>query len=445
MARGNHGHIHLHRLQHKQSGLQRELGLVSVVLCGTGVIIGAGIFVLIGIVAGIAGQSSWLAFFVASVLAGCTGLSYAELSSKFPDDSAEAHYTRAAFGKHVGFLAGIMAILTGITASAAVSLGFGGYLSSLIGLTTTEAGLIILILLSLIACWGIKETSWFVSILSIAQIVGLLFIAAIGLPSLNISQFTEISWHNWQGIMSGAAIIFFAYLGFEDIVKFSEEAKHPRRTIPLAIIISIIVTTIIYVLVAVSSISILGVSALSSSSAPLADVAGKVFGNYASLIIAVLALAATSCTILILITATSRLIYGMAHKQHDLPKNLGKIQQQLGTPVPAILLTVLLAIPFLLVGNIKLVAEITNFAIFIVFILINLAVIVLRYRMPDKLPKLGFQIPINIGKFPVISLAGMVFCLILLLFLDKAVLIAGGFLLLIGLLVSYWHYLPYRK
>src|SRR3989344_4297515 len=136
--------------------LKRELGLGALVLAGVGTIIGAGIYALIGVVAGLAGKGAWLSFLIASVLAACTGLSYAELSSRFPKDAAEAFYTRKAFGKHLGFLVGLFTIMTGIVASAAVALGFGGYLSAVTGITTIEAGFFLLLLLTLIASWGIK-------------------------------------------------------------------------------------------------------------------------------------------------------------------------------------------------------------------------------------------------------------------------------------------------
>ncbi|MBS3108778.1 amino acid permease, partial [Candidatus Woesearchaeota archaeon] len=191
----------------------------------------------------------------------------------------------------------------------------------------------------------------------------------------------------------------------------SEETKNPTKTIPRAVILSIIITSILYVLVAVSAVSVIGWENLSSSKAPLADVAKAAFGSTAFLILGLIALASTANTVLMALLVTSRTIYGMSEEK-SLPKKLSIVHSKRRTPWLAILLTLVFAAAFALIRNLEFVANLSNIFIFLTFAIINLSVIVLRYKKPNASRK--FRVPLNIGKFPVLIFLGIIVSLFML-------------------------------
>src|SRR3989344_3416599 len=231
--------------------LKRSLGLFETTFYGVGVVLGAGVYVLIGKAAGLAGNSLWAAFAIGAFIATFTGLSYAELSSMFQKASGEHYYAQKAFNNHIAFLVGWLIVIGGIIASATVALGFAGYFNALFNTP---------IILTAIAS---------ILILTIIKLVGLLIIIALGFTFFGDVNILELPPTGFRGLISGAALIFFAFLGFEGVVRLSEETKNPKKVIPKALILSIIITTIIYILVAISAVSVLGWERLAMRNAPL--------------------------------------------------------------------------------------------------------------------------------------------------------------------------------
>ena len=235
------------------------------------------------------------------------------------------------------------------------------------------------------------------------------------------------------GVLSAAALVFFAFIGFETIVKLAEETRTPKKTVPRAILLSILISTVIYILVAISAISILSWDKLAVSTAPLADVAAVALGAYAFLALSIIALFSTGNTVLIILIGASRQIYGIC-KNYKKLFNLSKISSRRQTPHIAIAFTAAVAIAFSLIGNIGTVAEITNFAVFATFILVNAALIIMR--MKEKRPhKQGFRVPFSIGKIPVTAVLGLLSSLFLLLQLPLLVILSGLGLLAGGAVV----------
>lgn len=228
-------------------------------------------------------------------------------------------------------------------------------------------------------------------------------------------------------------MIFFAYIGFEDIANLAEETSEPERDVPRAFILSIVVTAILYVLVALSAVSLLDWRELSTSSSPLADAAAQSLGGNAFLLLSVIALFATANTVLLLLIVCSRTIFGMA-REGRLPRPLSRVSKK-GSPTLAIALSFLLASLFVLVENLGLVAEITNLGTFITFISVNLSAIWLRIKMPDL--DRPFKTPLQVGKVPIIPLAGLLSSGLLITQLSYESIVYGSIALLIGLLF-YW-------
>ncbi len=219
--------------------------------------------------------------------------------------------------------------------------------------------------------------------------------------------------HGFIGVLRASALVFFAYMGFEAIVTLTEETKNAKRNISKAIILSVIITSIIYVLVALASVSILDWQILGSSSAPMADVAAASMGPIAFIILGIIALFSTANTVLIKSVTSSRIVYGMA-SDRALPKLLKRVSSSRKTPVFAILAVGLVMVLFSFLKNIELVANITTLFLFITFATINCTVIVLQYKAPKI--KRPFKIPVNIGKFQVLAFLGAVSSLVLLYF-----------------------------
>ena len=395
--------------------LKKEFNLFQLTLAGIGVILGAGIYALIGVGAGIAGNAIWLSFAIGAVIALLTGLSYAELSSMFRKDAGEYDYIEHSLNKKLALFIGLMVIFTGIVTSATVSLGFAGYFSALFKTSLISSALGLTIALSLLNYYSIKESSWFNNISTIIESLGLLIIIFIGWKSIGSVNYLEMP-NGFNGVLVATGLIFFAFLGFDEIIKLSEETKNPKKTMPRAIILSIVISSIIYILVAMSAVSVVGWQTLSHSSAPLADVAAKSFGPMAFAVLAIVALFSTSNTVLISLVTTSRMVYGMAEEK-GLPKILASVDKNTKTPLLSIFLIMVATLLFILIGDIKFVALLANLGLFITFAFVNLAVIILRYKQPYS--ERTFKVPISINKFNVPAFLGFIFSLFMLYYVVK--------------------------
>ncbi len=391
--------------------LKRELGLFSAVVAGVGIILGAGIYALIGIAAGETGNTLWLSFLISSIVAAFTGLSYAELSSMFKGDAGEYDYLKEGFGKKISIFVSILVILTGIVTASTVALGFAGYLSSLISVNYLYAGLGVIFVMTLINYFGIKESNKFNLFSTAVEFIGLVIIIFLGIPYYGKVNLLEMP-HGLFGVFKAGALVFFAYMGFETIVKLSDEVKNPKKTIPHSIIWSIVITTIVYVLVSISVVSILPSQLISGSNSPIADVAASIFGEPAFIVLAIIALFSTSNTILLTLVTTSRMIYGMSQRK-SLPKIFCRIDKKRMTPYVAVFVTSLIALLFAFIGDINFVADLTTSLMFFTFALVNLSVVVLRYKLKTERK---FKIPLNIGRFPVLALLGIISSLGMLVF-----------------------------
>ncbi|MBK8682175.1 MAG: amino acid permease [Bacteroidetes bacterium] len=393
--------------------LKRTLGLAECIFFGVGSILGAGIYTLIGKVAGLAGNFIWLAFLIASIAALFTAFSYAELSAAFPKAGGEYVYAKKAFGKKIGIFLGIIISLNGIIAGATVSIGFAGYLGALTGISLIVASLGIIILIFLINIAGINQSSTVNIIFTLIEAAGLFFIIYIAFPSIGDVNYTELSPKGIDGLMTASVVAFFAYMGFEEIVKLAEETNNPEKIIPRALFISCAIVIVIYSLVTISAISIIPFQQLASSDSPLADIADIKFGNTGLVIISVIALFATSNTILSNMIGSSRVLFGMS-KETNFLKLFSYVSSKSKTPVAALILISVITCAFALIGNIETVARIATIFIFITFIVVNLSVIVLRVK--EKELKRPYRIPVNIKNIPVISLLGIIMTLTLLIY-----------------------------
>ena len=388
------------------TSLSRHIGLFHLTMYGVGLILGAGIYVLIGEAAGFAGNTLWISFILGGIVAAFAGLSYSELTALFPRAAAEYVFVKEGFrSDFIGFIVGWLTILTSIIVAATVALGFGGYMEELTNIPIIISALAILGILSFVNFIGIKESAWANTIFAIITIAGLGIIIVIG---FSFPMETEIDYFEnplgFSGIILAFVLVFFAFIGFEDMANVAEEVKRPQKTIPRAIMLSVLITTIIYIFVSFASIRIVGWEQLAESSAPLAFVAEQRLGNQGHFVLSIIALFATASTILITLVAGARIFYGMA-RDGSLPSKLALIHHKTKTPWLAVILIFVTAIGFSFIGDIVIVANIVVFAVVVTFAMINLSVILLRYTRPDL--ERPYRVPVNVGKFPILPLFGL--------------------------------------
>ena len=382
--------------------LKRDLKLIDLVFYGMGIIFGAGIYVLVGHVASFSGNGVWLSFIIAAVIASFTGLSYAELSSMYPKDAAEYTYVKKAFrNTTAGFIIGWLTFFTMTIAAAVVSLGFGQYLQGFTGFNPVVSAACLLIIFGFVNYLGIKMSSKLNIFLTAFAVIGLLIIIYVGIPFIGSVNYFDIQGGIF-GIFGGAAVAFFAYLGFDEIVNVAEETKDAKKNIPKAIIISVAITKVVYILVSLAAVSVVPWQELGASSTPLALVASNAFGASAGSILGIFALFATSSTVLILLIAGSRMLFGLA-EDHVMPRFFIKTGKR-KTPYFCILIITVVALASVLYGEIKSIALLVDFGAFFTFALINLSAIVLRFTEPKT--KRQFRIPLSIGRLPLLPTAG---------------------------------------
>jgi len=415
------------------SELKRHMGLFHLTMYGVGLILGAGIYVLIGEATAFAGNSVWISFLFGIIIAMFAGLSYAELTALFPKAAAEYTFVKHAFKNNfLAFIIGWLTAITSMITAATVSLGFGGYLAQFVNLPITISAVLLIGGLSIVNFIGIKESTWANTIFAIITAGGLVLIIFLGMTYETTESIDYFEMpHGTTGIILAFVLIFFAFIGFEDMANVAEEVKRPKKTIPRAIILSVVITGIIYILVSLSVVRVINWEELGQSAAPLAAIAERSLGIGGSITLSAIALFATASTVLITLVAGSRILYGMAHNK-SLPLSLGKIHSKTKTPWIAVIGILITSIAFTLIGDIVIVANITVFAVVITFAMINLSVIVLRYTEPNL--ERSFRVPVNIGRFPLLPLFGFGVTIYMAIQFEMEVMLVGFAIMAAGAL-----------
>jgi APA family basic amino acid/polyamine antiporter len=226
-------------------------------------------------------------------------------------------------------------------------------------------------------------------------------------------NYFELPPGGYNDILAASALAFFAYMGFEEIVKLAEETKNPEKNIPRALFIASIIVIIMYTVVAICAVSAIPFQELSSSESPLADIAGNKFGQTGIIIISVIALFATSNTILSNMLGSSRVLFNISKETKSL-KLFSYVSPKQSTPLLSLLVVFVLSCCFSLIGEIETIARIATVFIFVTFIIVNLSVIVLRFKR--KSVKRPYKIPFNIYRVPLISAVGIILTVILLIY-----------------------------
>jgi APA family basic amino acid/polyamine antiporter len=392
-----------------------------------GIILGAGIYVVIGEAAGLTGNSVWISFIIGALVASFSGLSYAELASRFPKAGAEYVYVENSFGNRIAWMAGWLVLSGSVIGGATVAIGFSRYFSALFDTPIILIAIIVLIIIGIILIIGVQETASLTIFFTVIESIGLIIVIIIGLPYLGKVNLLEMT-NGFKGLIEGGILIFFSYIGFQGIARLAEETKDPEKNIPKAIIYSLLITTIIYILVAVSAVSIVPWQELATSKGPLALVAQYVLGENSIFILSIIALFSTFNTALVMLLSGSRLLFGIGERK-AIPKIFTSVLKRFKTPWVAIIAVIFASSIFLFLEDLKTVANLTNFTIFMVFIIINSSVIYYRYKKPIKK---GFKVPLSIVRIPVIPVLGIITSIFMISNIPYDVLLIGALLLIIG-------------
>lgn len=401
---------------HDKTELRRAIGLPALIFYGVGTILGAGIYVLIGEVAGEAGYGILWSLAVAGLLAAMTACSFAMLSHRFPGSAGAALYVQKGFRQRTLTTAtGLSVTLVGITSCATMTSGMAGYLARLIPFGETTIIIFSTGILGGIAFWGVKESVAIAALITIVEVFGLLFIATLPLWS---STPTPVDWSlflptsenwNWSGVFLGAFVAFFAFIGFEDIVNLAEETKNPRRNLPAAIGICLLGAMAIYLWVAITVVTSIDPSNLANSSAPLAAVV-EVHQPSAVLWMSGISVIAVLNGGLVQIIMASRVLYGLS-RQNNIPSWFGQVHPRTATPANAIFIITAVVLGLALSGTVGQLARLTSTITLMIFTAVNLSCLVVLIREAREE-----------GSFSRFAIAGMVVSVLGALFSLAAIL-----------------------
>jgi amino acid transporter len=387
-----------------------------------GVIVGAGVYSVIGTAAGLAQENLWLSFTIGAGVALLTAISYAEMATAFPAAGAEYIYIRKAWpgADALAFGIGAIILIGGAATAATVALAFGGYLRTFVEMPAAWAALALLLACTALNIWGLQESSWANILFTSIEVAGLLLIIAAGLAQ-EARQPAPPSGAE-PAVMAAAALLFFVYLGFEEVANLAEEVRKPSRDIPMALLASLGITTLLYVLVALAVVHMASPAELATSQAPLTTAIHNVWPR-AGNILGAIALFATANTVLITMIATSRLAFSMARdgEIHGVFARLLHLRQ---TPWAAAMLALAMAAVLLPIGSVKILAQMSSFAALMAFVAVNVVLIVLRYRLPDH--HRPFRVPLSIGRLPVLPVIAIASISLLLTHFDREIYLAGA-------------------
>ena len=395
--------------------LVRFMGLWTLALYGVGDMMGAGIYGLVGKAAGQMGNAIWLAFLTSMAAALLTGLSYASLGARHPRAAGAAYVIHRAFGNDfLSYVLGLSVMASGLTSMAAGSRVVAGYLQGFLGPIPLEFLVIAFFgALTFINFWGIKESILFNMLCTLIEMSGLLIVILVGVKYWGSVNYWEVPPQadgtpgslNTVMILQGAVLTFYSFIGFEDMLNVTEEVKDPTYTFPRAVLIAVVLTTLLYLAISLTAVSVIPYAELAKSKQPLVDVVMKAAPWFPPKVFSLISIFAVTNTALLNYLMGSRLVYGMA-RQGLLPSFLGSIHPTRHTPHLSIFTLAAIVLVLALSGDISILAKATSVLLLIVFIAVHLSLITLKRRSTE--PKGPFEVPYWV------PILGMVVCLTML-------------------------------
>ncbi|MFL5691040.1 MAG: amino acid permease [Ktedonobacteraceae bacterium] len=438
----------LKQSEQQERGLKRILGPISITMMGIGAIVGTGIFVLTGVAAAkYAGPGLIFSFVLAGIVSGLAAICYAEFASSVPIAGSAYTYSYATLGEFIAWIIGWDLILEYSVGAAAVSIGWSGYITDFLkgafGITLPKAltaspfaggilnlpAMLIILLVTGLLILGTSETSKFNNVIVAIKLAVIVFFLVVGFGHINPANWTPFLPFGAGGIFKGAAIIFFAYIGFDQISTSAEESRNPSRDMPLGIFLSLLICTLLYILVTATLTGVVSYTQLDVAS-PVSHAMILLGLNAAGSIISIGAICGLTTVLLILLFGQSRIFFSMS-RDGLLPGLFSRIHPRFRTPyLSSLLIGVVVAV---LAGltPIDVVAELTNIGTLAAFVLVSLAVIILRRTQPNL--RRGYRVPF----VPVIPILSMLGSLLLIVSLPVVTMIRFIVWLAIGLIIYF--------
>jgi APA family basic amino acid/polyamine antiporter len=435
----------------KPGGLAKVLGPFDLILMGIGAIVGTGIFVLTGTGAVTAGPALTLSFIVAAVACGFAALCYAEFASTVPVAGSIYTYTYATLGELAAWMIGWDLLLEYGLATSAVSVGWSGYFQSLIsgfglhlptvltaapgavpGVTTwiNLPALIIMLILTAMLSWGVRESARLNNIMVAIKVGVVLLFIVVGARHVQPANWQPFMPYGYNGMLSAAALVFFAFIGFDAVTSAAEEVKRPERDLPIGIIGSLAACTILYVVVSAIMTGIVPYQQFLGVDHPVTLALKYAGENWVAAFVDLGAILGMTTVILVMAYGQTRVIYAMS-RDGLLPKRLSTVHPRFHTPFFA---TWLVGIVFGLIAAVvplNILTELINIGTLAAFSLVAIAVVILRKKRPDL--KRAFRCP----WVPVIPALAVIFCVMLMTYLSWHTWVAFIIWMAIGLLIYF--------
>ncbi len=390
---------------------------------GVGAIVGAGIFVVSGIAAGVAGPAVILAVLLAGVPATANALSSAQLAASYPQSGGTYEYGYRLLHPWLGFGAGWMFLASKSAAAGTVALGLGAYLEGIApGLSPRVVAVGAVVLFTVLNAFGIRRSSRVNLAIVVFSVGSLMALVLTGIPSVRQANFAPLAPTGWGGVLQAAALLFFAYTGYARIATLGEEVRQPRRTIPRAIVLTLAITGLLYTAVLVVTVGVLGANGMAATEAPLRAAALALPLAFVAPLVSVAAVAAMLGVMLSQIMGMSRMVFAMA-RRGDLPIGLSHVSPGRGVPLRAVLLVGGVSAVIAATGTLRGVAAAAAFTILIYYGIANLAA--LRLRGAARL-------------YPVaVPVVGLLACAVLAAALPPSAILTGGAVLATGIGVRF--------
>jgi APA family basic amino acid/polyamine antiporter len=416
----------------EQGGLKRVLGFKEALTINLGAMLGGGMFVIIGIAAFDSGPALIVAILISAAVAMLTGLSFSQIATRVQKEGGTYEYAKETLNPFSGFVAGWMWTFGCIIAVAAVALSLGGYVNALFDTSFSPVYLAVVAIVSftLLNIFGVKNSAKTISYIVIINVSILAIFTVAGLTNFHSGNFSGFFDKGSTGILSGAALIFFAFTGFSSVTTVSGEVKDPEKTIPKAIVYSILISSLLYVVIAIVLIGLIPTSTLSSSTSPLSLGIASLHDPYLDIIIAIGGITATAGVTLTGILGTSRVLFAMS-RDNELPKKISTIDK-FSTPEYAIIISAVLSIFFIAFVSFTTIIEAANASVLIAYLIINFAAFYQRF-IKDKVKEKNVKHRKILGKYFVfIPFLGIGTIFVILYFLGIYSLEVSGLILLVG-------------
>lgn len=407
----------------EEQSLLRNLTLKDAVGIGLGAIIGAGIFVVTGVAAGVSGPAFIIGLLIAGVVATFNALSSAQLASKYPQSGGTYEYGYILINPALGFSAGWMFLISKLSAAGVVAIGFGSYFHQLIlEVSPITFSVMAVVLLTSANYYGVKKAGALNLIIVSVTVLSLFYLIYSGIPEVKPENFKPFAPFGLSGIAEAAALLFFAFTGYARIATLAEEVANPKKTIPRAIIFTTIAAIILYTAISVVGIGVIGTENMAKTSAPIQAVANALTTPGMSVIVTIGASTAMLGVLLSQVLGISRMMLAMGRRK-DLPLAFQKIHSRYRVPHVGILFTGVIILLLVFFGTFEFIVRSATFTILLYYSITNIAAI----KQPKEDRRYGKLVPA----------LGLIGCLAMSISLPFNVIVSGLGLLLIGFVLRW--------